>query len=70
MPRVVAAPELTRLIQGGPDMGVRGSVCPGRSSPAMAFSRLRWAEKGPPLRQDEGQSKPTLGVRASKWTVP
>ena len=53
MPRVVAAPELTRLIQGGPDMGVRGSVCPGRSSPAMAFSRLRWAEKGPPLRQDE-----------------
>lgn len=63
MPRVVAAPELTSLIWGGPDMGVRGSVYPGRSSPATAFSRLCWVEKGPPSRQEDGQIKADIVSR-------
>ena len=61
VPRVVAAPELTRLIRWGLDMGVGGSVCPGRSSPATAFSRLLWVEKGPPSRQEDGQIKANTG---------
>lgn len=70
VPRVVAAPELTRLIRGGPDMGVGGSVCPGRSSPPRPSHACSGLRKALHRGRRTAKSKPTLGVGASKRTVP